>query len=215
MVGGRFIASGSVTGVLYALPGGAGLVSGGDDSQRVIGDLYQVTPEHLKKLDELDELDPEDRSRSNRHRSRVLVRCLNNPGDTWEAWAWVWTGETDRMPRIESGDWLKANRPILSERLGQYPWFTLIGLICLLLFPLGLLRFPPVSYFKSPFAVIMYRTIEIGSVLSPFAAMYSLWLARRRGERDGLFGCLFVLAILGCILVTSGLVSWWIQVVLK
>jgi hypothetical protein len=50
------------------------------------------------------------------------------------------------------------------------------------------------------------------AALSPFAAVYSLWLAKRRGESDGLLGCIYTLALMACglvvLLVITGIIKW-------
>jgi gamma-glutamylcyclotransferase (GGCT)/AIG2-like uncharacterized protein YtfP len=208
-----YVAKGTVPGMLYRLVDGPALVSGDDDSPRVTGDLYRVTPEHLQKLDELDGLDPESRERSDRRRIRVMVKCFYNAGDSWTAWAWVWHGPVAPEQRLQSGDWLLEERPGLSERLRRYPWFSLIGVICLVVFPMCFLLAPITSYYKSPLARLTRDVMLIGAVLSPFAAVYSLWLAKRRGERDGLFGCVFTLALLACGIVAIGLIVTVLQAI--
>lgn len=211
MAGAVYVAKGTVPGILYRLPEGPGLVSGDDYSPRVTGDLYRVTPDHLQKLDELDGLDPESREKSDRRRCRVTVQCFYNPGDSWTAWAWVWNGATDPEQRIRSGDWLQEYRPGLAERLRRYPWFTLIGMICLISFPLWIVAAPITSYYKSPLARLTSNAMLLGGALSPFAAVYSLWLAKRRGESDGLFGCVYALALLACGLVVLLVIAAIIQ----
>jgi gamma-glutamylcyclotransferase (GGCT)/AIG2-like uncharacterized protein YtfP len=211
MDGAVYVAKGTVPGMLYRLPEGPGLVDGDEYSLRVTGDLYRVTPDHLQKLDELDGLDSESREKSDRRRRRVTVQCFYNSGDSWVAWAWVWNGPTDPEQRIQSGDWLQEYRPGFSERLRRYPWFTLIGLICLISFPVWMLAAPVTGYYKTPLARVVGNAMALGGALSPFAAVFSLWLAKRRGERDGLFGCLFVFAIAACSIVIFGLFMWLLQ----
>jgi gamma-glutamylcyclotransferase (GGCT)/AIG2-like uncharacterized protein YtfP len=212
MAGAVYVAKGSVPGMLYGLPDGPALVSGDEYSPRVTGDLYRVTPEHLQKLDELDGLAPEEREASDRRRCRVTVKCFFNPGDSWTAWAWVWDGPTDPGQRIQSGDWLQEYRPDLSERLRRYPWFTLIGMICLISVPVWIVVAPITTYYKSPLARLIRDAMVLVAALSPFAAVYSLWLARRRGESDGLLGCIYTLALMACglvvLLVITGIIKW-------
>jgi len=201
MAGAVYVAKGTVSGMLYRSADGPALVSRDDDSPRVTGDLYRVTPEHLQELDELDGLAPENREKADRRRSRVTVRCFYNAGDSWTAWAWVWHGPVDPAQRIQSGDWLQEYRPGLSERLRRYPWFSLIGVICLISFPMWILVAPITSYYTSPLARLTRDAMILGGAFSPFAAAYSLWLAKRRGESNGLYGCVFAVALFACGLV--------------
>ncbi|MCW1887839.1 gamma-glutamylcyclotransferase [Luteolibacter flavescens] len=198
MAGAVYVAKGTVPGMLYGLADGPALVSGGEDSARVTGDLYRVTPEHLQKLDDLDGLAPDERETSDRRRGRVAVKCFFNSGDSWTAWAWVWHGPVDPGQRIQSGDWLRESRPGLTEGLQRYPWYSLIGTICLVSFPIWLLAAPLTSYYTSPLARFTHDAMLIGGALSPFAAVYSLWLAKRRGESDRLLGCLYAVALMAC-----------------
>jgi gamma-glutamylcyclotransferase (GGCT)/AIG2-like uncharacterized protein YtfP len=213
MEGAEFIAKGSVPGMLYRLPGGPGLVRGELTSPRVTGELYRVTPGHLQRLEALDGGDPESKAKGESRRTRVLVHSLAIAGESWEAWAWEWTGPIDPVQRIRSGDWLIEKRPCLSDRLRLFPWFTLIGLICLVSFPLWMLAAPITGYYKSPFARLIRDAMAVGGLCSPFAAAFSLWLARRRGERDGLFGCLYSLSFAACSLVIVNLLLWLIKVI--
>ena len=208
MEGAEFIAKGSVRGMLFRLPDGPGLVRGDLTAPRVTGELYRVNPDHLQRLDELDGLDPEAREKSDRRRRRVHVDCLSNRGNSWEAWTWEWTGCMDPAQWIQSGDWLKEYRPSLVDRLRLFHWFTLIGLICLVSCPLWILAAPLTGYYKTPLARLARDAMILVAALSPFAALFSLWLAKRRGEKEGLFGCLFVLAIIACSIVIFGLVMW-------
>lgn len=193
MDGAVFLAKGTVPGTLYRLGDGPVLVSGDETSPRVTGDVYRVNPDHLQKLDELEGLNPETREQSDRSRSQVLVQSSSNPEDTWIAWAWIWNGARDPGKRIRSGDWLKEYRPGFSGKLQVYPWFTLIGMICLGSFLLCLLIGELIGKDDSPLA----RLAPFGAALSPFVALSALWIARRRGEKDGgLFGCLVALSLL-------------------
>ena len=214
MEGAEFIAKGTVPGTLYRLPGGPGLVSGGLTEPRVTGEVYRVSPDHLQRLDQLDGIDPESEVSGDRRKRRVMVHSLSNAGESWEAWAWEWTGPVDPVQWVPSGDWMDEERPRLSDRLRLYPWFTLIGLICLVSCPLWLLGASiPSSRYMGPRAWYIDDVMAIGGLLSPFAAAFSLWLARRRGERDGLFGCLFTFALFACSLVIVNLLWWLIKAI--
>jgi gamma-glutamylcyclotransferase (GGCT)/AIG2-like uncharacterized protein YtfP len=214
MEGAEFLAMGTVPGTLYRLPGGPGLVSGELTEPRVTGEVYRVSPDHLQRLDKLDGGDPEVKARDERHRTQVLVHSLANAEESWEAWAWEWTGAVDPVQWVRSGDWMDEERPRLPERLRLYPWFTLIGLICLVSCPLWLVGASiPASHYKVPRAWYIDDAMAIGGLLSPFAAAFALWLARHRGERDGLFGCLFTFALGACSLVVVNLFWWLIKAI--
>ncbi|MEK7952356.1 gamma-glutamylcyclotransferase family protein [Luteolibacter soli] len=209
----EFVAEGRVAGALYHLPEGPGLVDGEMGSPSVRGELYQMSADKLQRLDELDGLDAEERERSDRRRRRVMVHSLLDDGYALEAWTWVWLGPVDPARWIQSGDWMKEYRPDFSERLRRYPWFTLIGMICVSSSPLWMLAAPITGYYKTPMAGLVRDALVVGAALSPFAAVFSLWLARRRGERDGLLGCFFVVAMAESVLAIFGLLAWLVQTI--
>lgn len=196
-----YVSKGTVPGMLYQMLEGPVLVSGDDYSPRVTGDLYRVSPDHLKKLEELDELGPEAKEGSRIVRCRVEVQCSYNPELSWTAWTWEWNGVMEREQRIQSGDWFQEDRSSLREKLQRHPWFLLIGLTCLVSPPFWIVAASLANYFGSPMHRLIRDAMLLGAAISPFAAVYSLWLAKRRGEGAGLFGCVYVLAMLACVLV--------------
>lgn len=204
MDGAVFLSRGTVPGTLYRLGDGPVLVSGDETSRRVTGDVYRVSPDHLQNLDELEGLNPEKREQSDRRRSQVLVQGAGNQGDTWIAWAWIWNGARDPGKRIRSGDWLQEYRPGVSGKLQVYPWFTMIGMICLGSFLLCLSINDLIGKDDS----LLARIVPFGAALSPFAALSALWIASRRGEKDGgLFEFLVALSLIVAVVVAIGVLA--------
>jgi len=197
MEGAEFLCEASVPGFLYRAAGAPGLVVGKLPDPRVRGELYRVSVDHLQRLDELEGLDPRGEERGDRRRTRVLAQSVHHAGPSWEAWSWEWTGATDPANWITSGDWFDDESRGFSDRLRRFPWFTWIGLVCLVSAPLWLLGAPVAYHYLSPLARLFRGAMLLAAALSPFVSLAALWLARRRGERDGgLFGCLLTLALM-------------------
>ncbi|RYD66537.1 MAG: hypothetical protein EOP84_31130 [Verrucomicrobiaceae bacterium] len=87
------------------------------------------------------------------------------------------------------------------------PWFSWISAICLLCLPFCFLGAPLTRYYKGPLAKLTGDMLMLGAMLAPFAALFSAWLAIKRGERteEQRRGCLIVSAG-ACGLVAIGAV---------
>ncbi|MCW1887838.1 gamma-glutamylcyclotransferase [Luteolibacter flavescens] len=196
MEGAEFIAEGRVSGLLYKMPEGPGLVLGGTGESSVIGELYRVTAGHLWMLDET--AGSPDGVRS--CRSRVVVQSLDRD-DSWNAWTWEWPGQTDPGAHIDSGDWFDVEHRDRFERRPSVPWFTWIGFFCLVSCVVCLALTLSVYQVTGPWGRLMENGLTVGAALSPFAAVTSLWLAARRGENGIASGCLFVSSAVACVVV--------------
>jgi len=209
MEGAEFLGKATVQGCLYQLSEGPAFVAGELTMPRVTGEVYRLAPEHLGRLDEAAGLDPETRMSRDHRRIRVAAHSVATPGQPWDAWTWEWRGPTNPVHWIESGDWFDVERPGFPDRLPLYPWFTWMGLICLLALPFLLLV--NVLAFASPLSGMVPKVAAIGALLAPYASLYALWLAKRRGENDFTFGCLLTASIIASAVITlllsHGLVS--------
>ncbi|MCW1923995.1 gamma-glutamylcyclotransferase [Luteolibacter arcticus] len=204
MDGAEFIGNGTVQGTLYKLPGGPALVMEEAASSRVIGELYRLNPRHLVMLDELGGPPSEATGSGGFCRGRVLVHSLPDVEDSREAWTWAWTGAVDPAQSIQSGDWFDEEPPRPFDPQPLYPWFTWISLVCLLCFPLCLVG-SFLNHSPSSLARLAQVLMNVFGALAPFAALSSLWLAKRRGESDVLFGCLFLMSFAASGLILIGL----------
>lgn len=110
--GGVLVGRGLAAGRLYDLstfpgaimdpPYGGGRV---DPSDRIVGEVYDVTPATLVALDRLEGYDPEHEMGSHYLRRRVDI-TLTVPRGTCQAWIYIYNRPVAGRPLIESGDWL-------------------------------------------------------------------------------------------------------------
>ncbi|MCW1887837.1 gamma-glutamylcyclotransferase [Luteolibacter flavescens] len=207
MEGAEFFGEATVQGSLYRLPEGPVFVAGELTMPRVTGEIYRIAPGHLDRLDG-------GVPTGNHQRIKVTAHSVANMGQSWEAWTWEWRGAVDASQVIRSGDWFEVESPGFAVRLPLYPLFTWIGLFCFLCFPvLMLMASVATPRGMSPVAQTMIGLASIGGLLAPFASVYALWLAKRRGESDFMFGCLFWAAIVASAMVTFFLLEWLVGLI--
>jgi len=106
MESGEYIGDGRVKGALVSLGRYPGLIEG---SGSVRGELYRFPdlPVALDVLDDIEEFDPTDPSRS--LYLRLAMRVQTSDGEL-DAWAYRYNGSTDGATRIPNGDWNSAKR---------------------------------------------------------------------------------------------------------
>lgn len=132
-----------VRGRLYQISWYPGLILD-PDAPPVVGELWAVTPERLRQLDEFEGV-PEGQAEGGEYRRiRATVEIPpdieNAPlweGSTGsqaprEAWIWEWKGNPEEAQLVASGDWLDLETP------PQKPVFTSIGCMGILGFTIGL-----------------------------------------------------------------------------
>lgn len=96
----RYVGTGRTTGTLYQMGWYPGLVLGGE--QRVVGEVYEISPELERRLDEIEEVLPEP---TNEYFKRIIT--VNIEGLDVECV--VYEINPDRAQgktRIGSGDWV-------------------------------------------------------------------------------------------------------------
>ena len=99
--GGRFVGEGRVDGALVSLGRYPGLIEG---SGSVRGELYRFAdlPSVLDVLDDIEEFEPTDPSRS--LYLRIATTAHTQEGDI-EVWVYRYNGPMDAAVPISSGDW--------------------------------------------------------------------------------------------------------------
>lgn len=168
MKDGNILTTGRVQGRLYRISWYPGLVLGGGRSH-VRGEVYEVSPAHLRALDEYEGIAAGETEGREYRRVRVQVTLDPPIGESLEAWAWEWRGRIKRSRRIHSGDWIDFVKPRAA------PLFTLLGMI-----PLGcpvavFLGMPNLSGLVAYFLVICL-------LLAPVTGIVLIVLADRRRE---------------------------------
>lgn len=101
MVSGEFVGEGRVSGALVSLGRYPGLIEGPGS---VRGELYRFAdlPTALDVLDDVEEFEPTDPSRS--VYVRLAMRVRTDDGEV-DAWVYRYNGATDGAQRIDSGKW--------------------------------------------------------------------------------------------------------------
>lgn len=101
MESGEFVGDGRVDGVLLSLGRYPGLIEG---TGSVRGELYRFAdlPGALDVLDDVEEFEPTDPSRS--LYLRIVMRVKTDDGDV-DAWVYRYNGSTEGAERISSGIW--------------------------------------------------------------------------------------------------------------
>jgi gamma-glutamylcyclotransferase (GGCT)/AIG2-like uncharacterized protein YtfP len=106
MDGAEFVASGKVTGRLYAISWYPGLVLGRGPEETVDGDVFRVGPSQLAALDEFEGISANEIEGAEYRRVRTEVTTKDN--EVLLAWSYEWKGPVDETKRIRSGDWLQV-----------------------------------------------------------------------------------------------------------
>jgi gamma-glutamylcyclotransferase (GGCT)/AIG2-like uncharacterized protein YtfP len=103
MESGEYIGDGSAEGKLLSFGRYPGLIEG---SGSVRGELYRFAdlPAALDVLDDVEEFEPTDPSRS--LYLRIPIRVRTDDGEV-DAWTYLYNGPTDDAKSIPSGDWNK------------------------------------------------------------------------------------------------------------
>ena len=106
MESGEFVGEGRVDGVLISLGRYPGLIEG---PGTVRGELYRFAdlPSALDVLDDVEEFEPTDPSRS--LYLRIAMRAKTDDGDV-DAWVYRYNGPTEGAQLIRSGDWSTASK---------------------------------------------------------------------------------------------------------
>jgi gamma-glutamylcyclotransferase (GGCT)/AIG2-like uncharacterized protein YtfP len=101
MESGEFVGDGRVGGALVSLGRYPGLIEG---PGTVRGELYRFAdlPSALDVLDDVEEFEPTDPSRSLYLRIAMHVKTADG---TVDAWVYRYNGPTDGAQRVDSGDW--------------------------------------------------------------------------------------------------------------
>lgn len=100
MKGAVFLEHASARGRLYRVDWYPGAIFDCDADTRIIGELYQVTEEHLQMLDEFE---------GNEYQ-RVNILVITEKG-SFETSAWEYRRPVEHLAQIMTGDWLKAYNP--------------------------------------------------------------------------------------------------------
>ncbi len=107
----RFVGMATVAGVLYDLGPYPGMVLGGQSG--VVGEVYEVSPELERVLDQIEEVWPQQTGEY--HKREVTVLSTATQADEWrELRCFIYEIDPDRTkgcPVIAGGDWLAGRRP--------------------------------------------------------------------------------------------------------
>jgi gamma-glutamylcyclotransferase (GGCT)/AIG2-like uncharacterized protein YtfP len=97
----EFVRAGSVRGQLFRVTWYPALLCGGTDL--VKGELYRVSSSSFAELDEFEGCEYR----------RIKTEVLLEDGASEQAWVWEWLGNTNKLVRVLSGDWLQEERSSL------------------------------------------------------------------------------------------------------
>lgn len=100
MHGAEFLGFGTTTGVLYQVDWYPGARFDQNVSLSVIGELYQVTDDHLQALDVFE----------GSEYKRVLIKVITEQGEV-DASAWEYQQPTAQLLQMKTGDWQKEYNP--------------------------------------------------------------------------------------------------------
>ncbi|MCW1886219.1 gamma-glutamylcyclotransferase [Luteolibacter flavescens] len=111
MAGTQWMGEGEIAGGLFTVDASPAWQRG-HSGMWVKGDLFQISPDHLLDLDSRGEAIERAIDVSGKYRRvRVKVYGIAPSRYLGDAWAWEWTGSTERGHAIESGDWIDADQP--------------------------------------------------------------------------------------------------------
>ena len=168
MDGAEFVGQGRVEGKLYAISWYPGLVLGRDMGW-VTGEVYRVTPQQLRALDEFEGISANEMEGAEYRRVGADVTLDGMPyDDTLHCNAFEWKGPVSEESRIASGDWLEVIEP------RPRPVFTTL---CLAFAVCCLPSLGGVFWMPNGFAA----TLLLFGV--PGCGMISGWVGQRRRER--------------------------------
>lgn len=96
MDGAIFVMAAHVRGRLYGIDWYPGLILD-EAGDKVIGEVYTVTPEILRQLDVFE---------GSSYRRTIAELCQTSAVQSLQAaWLWEWLGPVDEFQRISNGDW--------------------------------------------------------------------------------------------------------------
>lgn len=137
MDGAGFVGEARVRGRLYRISWYPGLVLD-PTAGWVDGEIWEVTAEQLRALDEFEGLPEGEREGVEYRRVAASVVPADREGvwNEWRgrgtaAWVWEWKGPTDERHRISNGDWLQPGNQ------GFNGTFTLFGCLGFVAVPIG------------------------------------------------------------------------------
>lgn len=168
MDGAEFVGRGRAEGKLYAISWYPGLVLG-RNSGWVTGEVYRVSPEQLRALDEFEGISANEIEGAEYRRVGADVALDGMPyDDTLHCSAFEWKGPVVQERRIPSGDWLEVIEP------RPRPVFTTL---CLAFAVCCLPSLGGVFWIANGFAAVL---LILGV---PGCGMISGWVGQRRNER--------------------------------
>lgn len=103
----RFLGSARIKGTLVRISWYPGLVREGEGS--VLGEVYEVSRELLRQLDEFEGIDPghEDGGNGEYRRLRTEIHVGK---DTYKVWLYEWQKGIEDYEVIANGDWLSGSQ---------------------------------------------------------------------------------------------------------
>lgn len=176
MDGAEFVGAGEVAGELVAISWYPGLVPG-RAGRWVTGDVFEVSEEHLRKLDEYEGLAAGEVEGSEYRRVRMTVYAAGLQTPLGDAWVWQWIGPVDKNRIIRSGDWMDVDRP------RPMALFTLVAVCCLLALPLGLGAGLVTGVSDSWADRKLSVLIMAGAVVFPVMALMAAYYGQKRREK--------------------------------
>ena len=207
MEGAEFVGAGEVSGELVAISWYPGLIPG-RAGRWVTGDVFEVSPEHLRRLDENEGLAAGEVEGSEYRRIRMKVYAAGLQTSFGEAWVWQWIGPVDRNRIIRSGDWMDVDRP------RPVALFTLVGVCCLLALPLGLAAGVVTGISDSLADRRLSALIIAGAAVFPLMALLAAYCGQKRRERWRTLRWIVasvsaILAALSLIILLRGVAYYW------
>jgi gamma-glutamylcyclotransferase (GGCT)/AIG2-like uncharacterized protein YtfP len=100
MDGATFLGHASALGLLYRVEWYPGAIFDSCAETSIVGELYQITKEHLQALDDFEG--------DEYQRVNILTITPNGPV---KASAWQYRRPVERLTRMQTGDWLKEYHP--------------------------------------------------------------------------------------------------------
>ena len=134
MDGATYVRAGRVRGRLHRLDGYPALLPDPASAEWVVGDLWEVSPEHLAAMDAYEAEAAEGDGRAGFRRVPVEVFREEPEPERWPAtgaWTWRWTGTMEGLRKVPSGDWMDEEFP---PKPGI---FTSLGCLSLIAVPVG------------------------------------------------------------------------------
>lgn len=192
MAGAEPVGMATVRGWMYKIDWYPGVVLD-EEGEWVVGEVYRVSPEALRQLDEFEGTGGEEGDEY--RRVKVTVRYQRG-SETEEVWMWEYRRSPAHRPLVGSGNWLRQelrNRPL-------FLWIAWLPVFCGLIGALILRLSKGSMGIGGGMAAYVLCSFLIGFSLMASAAAISL---RRRERWSGLAWVAFVIGCLGGIGVLS------------